>query len=507
MTAFDLEAVLRFRELVTARLGLHFRDDHLDQLRDVLSTMAGEATGGASGYMARIAAAAPDAPELRALASALTVSETYFFRNLDQFRALEERVLPECAAAAARRPLRILSAGCASGEEPYSIAIVARELEAGGVIHGAEITGIDVSTQALAKARRAHYTAWALRGTPERIRGEYFQRRGRDFVLRSDIAGAVRFEERNLARADRDFWRPAIFDVVFFRNTFMYFAPDVAAATIARIAQALVPGGYLFIGHAETLRGLSDAFELQHSHETFYYRRRDATSRPMPSHAVRKQTAIPAAIDRLTDDSWFHAIGAASSRVTELVEEALTRPTPPSAGPEPPSRHPTHASALALLGEERYAEALVHVDSTAAEDADALLLRAVLLTNLGRFEHAADACHAVLQADPLSSGAHYLLALHARHAGDLVRARRHDEAAIYLDGDFAMPHLHLGLLARSLGDFHTAHHHLAQAIQRLRREDSARLLLFGGGFTREALLQLCEAELKRVSPTGGRSGH
>jgi chemotaxis protein methyltransferase CheR len=102
----------------------------------------------------------------------------------------------------------------------------------------------------------------------------------------------------------------------------------------------------------------------------------------------------------------------------------------------------------------------------------------------------------LLACDELNAGAHYLLALCRESAGDRARALEHDRTAIYLDASFAMPRLHLGLMARRAGDAEAARRELTQALPLLKREDASRLLLFGGGFGREALISLCQAELK-----------
>jgi chemotaxis protein methyltransferase CheR len=124
-----------------------------------------------------------------------------------------------------------------------------------------------------------------------------------------------------------------------------------------------------------------------------------------------------------------------------------------------------------------------------------LLLRAALLTQSGRFEAADQVCKQLLALDELDAGAHYLLALGADARGDCAGAVEHDQIASYLDPAFAMPRLHLGLLARRAGRIADARRELERAFWLLQREDASRVLLFGGGFGREALMALCRAEL------------
>jgi chemotaxis protein methyltransferase CheR len=130
-----------------------------------------------------------------------------------------------------------------------------------------------------------------------------------------------------------------------------------------------------------------------------------------------------------------------------------------------------------------------------------LLVKAMLLVHSGQLEAAADACRRLLLIDELNAGAHYVLALCSEHAGLAERASEHDRIAAYLDPAFAMPRLHLGLLARRAGDRDCARRDLAQALFLLKREDASRVLLFGGGFDRAALIALCESAL---ADCGGR---
>jgi chemotaxis protein methyltransferase CheR len=151
-----------------------------------------------------------------------------------------------------------------------------------------------------------------------------------------------------------------------------------------------------------------------------------------------------------------------------------------------------------LLRAERFADALASLPDASC-DPEQLLLRAVLLAHSGRVAEAEAASQQLLVLDERSAGAHYVLAQCRESAGDRQSAIEHDQTAAFLDPAFAMPRLHLGLLARRQGRREIARRELAQALLLLEREDSSRLLLFGGGFHREALLALCRSELAAVS--------
>jgi chemotaxis protein methyltransferase CheR len=172
--------------------------------------------------------------------------------------------------------------------------------------------------------------------------------------------------------------------------------------------------------------------------------------------------------------------------------------TPVGRGPAPDAGS-TWATVLDLVRAECFAEALRLVESSPAEPwhgrTEALVLRAALLVHTGRVDHAAAACREVLDLDGLNAGAHYVLAS-CGEAGDDVRAAvHHHSTAAYLDAGFAMPRLRLGLLARQRGDVETARRELGRALALLPHEEPQRIVLFGGGFTRHALVRLCRAEL------------
>jgi len=153
---------------------------------------------------------------------------------------------------------------------------------------------------------------------------------------------------------------------------------------------------------------------------------------------------------------------------------------------------------LELLREERFADALEQMEGCSPEsglDTEMRLLRAVLLTHSGLLADAERACKELLETDELNAGAHYLLALCREGAGDRSGAVFHDQIAAHLDPGFAMAHLHLGVQCRRSEEPLAARRELEQAITLLQREDAARLLLFGGGFSRAALVELCRAEL------------
>lgn len=512
MMPFEPGTMEIFRRKIAQRLGLNFDESKHDFLADVLRRRMSE--GGhdsADAYFQAVDGNSSPA-ELGKLAEALTVTETYFFRNTDHFRALIETVLPErmaIRAGAGTRKLRILSAGCASGEEAYTLAMMIGFHFPGLSAWDIRIRGVDINPAMLAKAKAGLYSPWALRDTPAWALERHFTRSGGGFRLSDEIRSKVAFEERNLSEANDDLWERESFDFIFFRNAMMYLVPDAAARVISRMAAALVPGGHLFLGHAETLRGLSNAFHLCHTHDTFYYRRTHGAEAGKPAHRTAAIDAPvptdPPGISTMLEPStaWVEVIRKASERIAGLEIRDLPSPLAGAAplvnAPALPRKPRDFGDALELLRNERFEEAmdsLRRLPQDSARDPDALLLRAVLLTNMGKRSEAETVCRELLSSDDLNSGAHYLMALCREHADDFAAAEEHDLAAIYLDSSFAMPWLHRGLLSKRRGNQEESLRHLEQALTLLTREDPSRILMFGGGFGREALIQLCRIEIR-----------
>jgi chemotaxis protein methyltransferase CheR len=503
----------RFRGWIAQRLGLQFDDTKLGFLVEVLDRRAGIKGLAPRSYLERLDGPEMDA-EIQALALELTVPETYFFRHIDQFHAFADVALRE--AQAARGPIRklsLVSVGCASGEEPYSLAMMVRE-------RGADcgwdvaIRAFDINPAMLAKAARGCYSAWALRETPAASQLRWFRNVGREFELDESIRTAVTFLEVNLAQENAELWAPEKYDVIFCRNILMYFTPDSARALVTSLTRSLAPGGHLFIGHAETLRGLSNDYHLRHTHGAFYYQRKsdrqderlenpEDTLIGVPQDesarhaAFRSEAAFP---NSGWTKTWQETIQNSSDRIQVLAERPLPKPAQRD-GRAPSGPMQTAAQlplVLDLLKKERFSDALDLLGRLPVEseqDPGVLLLRAALLTHSGDLSAAASVSARLLEWDDLNSGAHYLLALCRESAGDRQGALDHYSSAIYLDPGFAMPRLHLGVMARRAGDREGAQRELGEALLLLEREDASRLLLFGGGFGREALIALCRAEL------------
>lgn len=199
---------------------------------------------------------------------ALTVNETSWFRDREPFAALTEMALPAVLSASPRRPVRIWSAACSSGQEAYSIAILLdRWLPAG---RDFEIVASDISSEMVERARAARFNQLEVnRGLPVGDLVTYFHRVGTDWEVEDRIRRRVSFRQINLARPLPVM---AAFDVVFLRNVLIYFAPETKRRVLAQVQRALRPGGWLLLGAAETTVGIDTHYERVPVGRTVIYR-------------------------------------------------------------------------------------------------------------------------------------------------------------------------------------------------------------------------------------------
>jgi len=196
----------------------------------------------------------------RKVVEAMTTNETLFFRDLHPFDALRTTVLPELEGRrAAERRLRIWSAACSTGQEPYTIAMLLRENFATLARWRIEILATDLSSVVLAKARDGRFGPIEVnRGLPLELRSKFFTQSGLDWKIKDEIRRMVDFQELNLAAP----WPPLEpFDVVLLRNVLIYFDSETKKSILGRVRRVLRPDGYLFLGAAETTMNLDDGFE------------------------------------------------------------------------------------------------------------------------------------------------------------------------------------------------------------------------------------------------------
>jgi chemotaxis protein methyltransferase WspC len=370
-----------------------------------------------------------DKEELERLLEAAVVHETWFFREPAAFECLRDFALQR--AARGTRSLRVLSAPCSTGEEPYSIAMTL--LDAGLSPSAFSIDGIDVSEPALASARRGVYGKNSFRGGL-RAKETHFEVTGSTFSLRENVRRSVRFGIGNIL--DPLLFSGAEFDVVFCKNLLIYLDRNARKTALGTIQRLLAPDGLVFAGHSESLEYMSVGFERFGESGSFAFRR--LTSGRTPAAARAASAARPPTERRRTS--------VRPKKLADPHERRTNAPARPA-----PQRGPNAARPNAV---------------PSASDLSA----ARALADKGSITEATEACEAYLKRDAESAEAHCLLGLLQQSAGNLSAARASLERAVYLNPESHEALVHLALVHDKLGDRNQAAQLKRRAERRLGRK-------------------------------------
>ncbi|MBI5446919.1 MAG: chemotaxis protein CheR [Deltaproteobacteria bacterium] len=402
---------------VAARLGLRFSRDKWTTLQQGAWAAAREAGfEHPERYLRSLLSSPAPREQIEMLARHLTVGETYFFREPRSLELLEEEILPELVWKrwGREQSLKIWSAGCATGEEPYSIAAVLKAMES---LRGwkVSILATDVNPEALRRAREGIYTSWSFRCAPKGFRERYFTAVGGGrFEISPEVRKLVSFSWLNLAEpcyplpgenTDR-------VDVIFCRNVLMYFTPEAAKDVIRRLHGCLVEGGWLAVAPCEVSQPLLRRFEPVNFGEAVLYRKRRAGERgARPNRSPADAPAL----------------------------SPLRSPRPSRADTPPPA-------------EPR------------VRDAREFALRCRSLADQGRLTEALEASEGALALDKMNPGLHYLRATILQELGALAEAESSLKRALYLDRDLVLAHISLAHLAWRQGKANAARKHFENAL-------------------------------------------
>jgi chemotaxis protein methyltransferase CheR len=446
----------QLRDLIQAASGIHVDDHRLDALR--ISLVARGTRLGCSNLDDYLRVIATDAAELDELLELVTINETSFFRFPQQFDALRSVVLPELVARAERegRPLRIWSAGCSTGEEAYSIAMALADAGVSGTGR-AVVLGTDVSTRALEAARAAIYGRRAVVNVPAEILAHHFEEIDGGYRVKPRVRRLVEFRQHNLVSDLGPEGAAEPWDAIFCRNVTIYFRLESTERVIARFYDGLVPGGYLFIGHSETLTPFDTGFEAVEVDGVYLYRKPPAGAAPSASRSSAERPARPGG---------QHA-------------EASAGGTTPAATRRPGAGRRPGLESGALDDAHRHADA-------------------------GDLDAAAAACERALAADPLLVGARYLLAVVRQRQGSAVRALEEFRRTVYTDPDFALAHLSMANIHKAEHRWEAAARGYENTLGALTRSPEGPWTAFLGGFRVELLVASCERSLAECRDASGQ---
>ena len=400
-------SVPRIARLLEREAGLWWSPGRVGSLTRAIHDHAARLTGGSEDAFADLLES--DAAALDDLISDVTVGETYFFRDPSQFEILRNHVLPELLSARGSA-LRFWSAGCASGEEAYSLAITSAEA---GVDGSFPVLGTDISRAALRRAEQARYRAWSFRGVSDEILARYFDRDGGLLRPHDAFRARVRFEWLNLTAAAYPSFYAGIsgMHVIFCQNVLIYMTRDAIAAIARKLYDALAPGGWLFTGASDPQLLEYAPFELRTIEGRLFYQRIDEAALP----SVVARTPVLAA--------WS---APALPAVAELASRTAIAPVLPDTA-VPISVDELVARVQSMADAGRHVEAMNLVEDASRivpASAELQYLAAVILLERGEHDAAAKAARRACYLDPGLVVASIALGSALRHAGDLRGARR-----------------------------------------------------------------------------------
>lgn len=464
-------------EFLSARIGLYFpKERWCDLERGIIQASSEFGFKDPESCIRWLFSSPVTKSQIEILASYLTVGETFFFRERKIFDALEELILPGLISSRRNKDqyIRIWSAGCCSGEEPYSIAILLHKMIPDLSDWNIAIVATDINPRFLQKASEGVFSEWSFRDAPSWIR-RYFRKTKRGLEILPCINKMVTFFFHNLAEDTY----PSLLnntnamDIIFCRNVLMYFSPGHAKNVVQNLFHSLVDGGWLIVSPVETSQELFSQFVTVSFHEATVYRK-DASE-----FLRRDELNFPACLP-LEKKTELHA-GHISA------PPAMDRKEPFAGGETQP-----YNEAMALYEKGKYEEAAEKIVEVFPLDHDtkamALLSRAY--ANLGKSREALEWCEKAILTDRLNPHYHYLRAMILQERGEAEEAVNSLKRAIYLDPDFVLANYAMGNLCRRQGKPKESDRYFENVSRILRRFRPEQILPESDGITAGRLSEI-----------------
>ncbi len=424
-----------FKEFISESCGLRFDDKGGEEklLLALSERMQESGNNLPERYLALIRI---DHDEFQRLVNLLTINETYFFREPEQLRLLVERIVPRLLIRnEGNLPLRILSAGCSSGEEPYSLTILLRERYGESLSRLCTITGVDIDSAVLAKARAGQYGEFSFRGVSADMRNRYFEKTSSGWQVKADIRSLVSFKELNLLSPSLPLALRNC-DVIFFRNVSIYFDEPTRRQIQQNLASLMKDDGVLVIGCSETIANNLGVFQMVEEEGLFYFIKGNPplqeqhTNLPVPDFSRKESTQIAATPPSELSLPLLH-LPETWQLPLDSTKEGGTCDTD---------------TIRQLVEEKRYAEAMPLIEQLLAKEPDnqeALLLKATILLNRKQFEAVRLLARQVLDHQHWNIDAFLLLGLAAKWDEKADEAINWFKQAVYTCHTCWPAHYHL----------------------------------------------------------------
>ena len=444
--------LLQISEFVAEHLALNFPKERWSDLERNITAAATEfGYTEVENFIQHMMSSPMTHEHVEILTTHLTINETYFWREPETFEALEQSILPELIRSRQeKKRIRIWSAGCSTGEEPYSIAIALHRAIPQIKDWNITILATDISSSRLCKSAIGQYGQRSFRSVPLWLKGKYFlPKENNMFEIIPQIINMVKFEYLNLA--DNVFPSPLndtnAMDIIFCRNVLMYFTEKRRSQVVCGLFNSLIQDGYLAVSASElSLQSLSEFTAMNFPGMILYQK---------TSKKLKVQQQIPVEVPVHTPMGYPWQL----SPVNTIVEiEPQIRKIENEILPEaeiPLQIHSMYDKALVSYAQGNYAEVIETLQKDDQTSAERILsIRAY--ANQGMLVSALQSCEKAIEADKLNPGLHYLYAAILQENNQLDEAVTSLKRAIFLDSNFVLSYYSLGKIYQRLGNVKSA---------------------------------------------------
>ncbi len=481
-----MSALMPFRTLIREKCGVTFKSDALHLLEASINKRI--AACRLSDHDAYLKILSGDEEELHRLIDLITINETYFLRERQHFGVLCDTIMPEMLGRGNDK-IRILSAGCSTGEEAYSILISLIEKFGMGIKSRVEIHGVDIDRNVIKSAKEAVYGNNSFRSN-ERMLMKYFEaRKDQRHALIPPIREGVDFQVYNLLRLPYPEELQKM-DIIFYRNVSIYFDREVQRAVFQNLSGILNPDGYIFLSSTETYYHNVGILFLKEYDNVFLYHKK--VEMEFDDRRKYKKPALPPPSPS----------DIATARKTERIP-------PPVAPPKPEITEKRRDvsiifdEALADAMQKKYRQSIAKLDAlleTYPDFLKAYALKASVLVNLQEMDAAREVCRKILAMDEWNLEAYLLLGIVAKISEELDEALKMFRGALYVQAQCWLAHYYLADIYFSRQDVPGAHREYGVALKLLetRGIEDHGLTYFPLAFPVEQLIHLCRHNIDKI---------
>ena len=472
--------LLKLSEFISSNLALYFPKERWNDLeRNIVSASKEFGFKNVEEFIQEIISSPLKHEHMEILASNLTINETYFWREPQTFEALEQKIIPELISKQkyGGKRLRIWSAGCSTGEEPYSIAIALKRSIPDIDDWNISILATDISPRILCKAAKGEYGQWSFRSVPEWLKEKYFfQNENKKLEIIPEIKSMVKFEYQNLAE---DVYPSSLnntnaMDIIYCRNVLMYFTQDRFRKVANGLYNSLVDGGYLIVSASElSMQNFPQFLSINVPGMVLYKKT-----------STKNKNRLNYTLEELSPGPVFTPLTSAPNLTLELMKiqpiEAEMEILKAEAIPYKPD--PILEETLNLYSQGDYTDV---IDKLQKDDqtSDERILLIKAYANQGKLLDAIESCKSAIAVDKTDPRLHYLYATILQENNELNEAVLSLKRAIFLDSNFVLSHYSLGKIYERIGNIKNANKCYANVLTILDQCSKDEILFESEGLT------------------------